>query len=183
MRNLKFKKRPFWRLDKFRLNNIIENGGWHFCNLKTVDELLYKYNNLCETNDPYVFKEKIDKKYLDLKEIKKRSDAGLDIIAFLLSAYPDSFDMKDNYGCTPFKYVFVNKNVKKKSKVIKWMTDFATKKTLINSFQYLAAQSNELIPVLNEDTSRPQGKTTRSIYPAGKNSKNDKSLSSPRKTK
>ncbi len=80
LRNLKFKKRPFWRLDKFRLNNIIENGGWHFCNLKTADELLYKYNNLCETNDPYVFKEKIDKKYLDLKEIKKRTDAGLDII-------------------------------------------------------------------------------------------------------
>ena len=30
LRDLKFKKRPFWRLDKFRLNNIIENGGWHF---------------------------------------------------------------------------------------------------------------------------------------------------------
>ena len=26
LRNLKFKKRSFWRLDKFRLNNIIENG-------------------------------------------------------------------------------------------------------------------------------------------------------------
>ena len=34
LRNLKFKKRPFWRLDKFRLNNIIDDGGWHFCNLK-----------------------------------------------------------------------------------------------------------------------------------------------------
>ena len=36
LRNLKFKKRPFWRIDKFRLNNIIENGGWHFCNLKKL---------------------------------------------------------------------------------------------------------------------------------------------------
>ena len=47
LRNLKFKKRPIWRIDKLRLNNIIINGGWHFCNLKTPEQLLYKYNNLC----------------------------------------------------------------------------------------------------------------------------------------
>ena len=80
MRELKFKKRPFWRIDKYHLNNIIEDGGWHFCNLKTAEKLLYKYQNLCETNDPYVFKESIDKKYLDLKEIKKRIKSGTDII-------------------------------------------------------------------------------------------------------
>tara|TARA_B100001121_G_C18625735_1_gene591653 strand:- start:405 stop:1220 length:816 start_codon:yes stop_codon:yes gene_type:complete len=80
LRDLKFKKRPFWRLDKRRLNNIIEDGGWHFCNLKDPEELLHKYKNLCETNDPYVFKEKIDDKYLNLAEIKKRVDLGLDII-------------------------------------------------------------------------------------------------------
>ena len=80
LRDLKFKKRPFWRIDKFRLNNIIDNGGWHFCNLKTAEELLYKYNNLCETNDPYIFKEKIDPKYLDVSEIKKKITQGKDII-------------------------------------------------------------------------------------------------------
>jgi len=80
LRELKFKKRPFWRLNKLRLNNIIDNGGWHFCNLKTAEELLYKYKNLCETNDPYVFKEKIDEKFLQLDEIKKRIKAGQDII-------------------------------------------------------------------------------------------------------
>ena len=80
LRGLKFKKRPFWRIDKFRLNNIIDNGGWHFCNLKTPEELLYKYKNLCETNDPYVFKEKIDQKYLDIKEIKNKILLGKDII-------------------------------------------------------------------------------------------------------
>jgi len=67
LRDLKFKKRSFWRLDKFRLNNIIENGGWHFCNLKKPESLLYKYENLCETDDPIHFKEKIDKKYLNLE--------------------------------------------------------------------------------------------------------------------
>ena len=80
LRNLKFKKRPFWRIDKFRLNNIIDNGGWHFCNLKTPEELLYKYKNLCETNDPYIFKEKIDSKHLDINEIKKKIELGQDII-------------------------------------------------------------------------------------------------------
>ena len=80
LRSLKFKKRPFWRIDKLRLNNIIKEGGWHFCNLKTPEQLLYKYNNLCETNDPYIFKEKIDKKYLQIEEIEKRVKEGKDII-------------------------------------------------------------------------------------------------------
>ena len=80
LRGLKFKKRPFWRIDKLRLNNIIDDGGWHFCNLKDPDKLLYKYKNLCETNDPYIFKEKIDEKYLNVEEIKKRIKEGKDII-------------------------------------------------------------------------------------------------------
>jgi beta-1,4-mannosyl-glycoprotein beta-1,4-N-acetylglucosaminyltransferase len=80
IRNLKFKKRPMWRLDKFRLNNIIENGGWHFCNLKNPEELLYKYKNLCETNDQFAFNEKIDEKYLNIEEINKRISLGQDII-------------------------------------------------------------------------------------------------------
>ena len=80
LRDLKFKKRPFWRIDKMRLNNIIEDGGWHFCNLKTPENLLYKYKNLCETNDPIHFKENIDPKYLKLEEVKKRIESGEDII-------------------------------------------------------------------------------------------------------
>ena len=80
LRELKFKKRPFWRLDKLRLNNIISDGGWHFCNLKSPKELLYKYKNLCETNDPYVFKEKIDLKHLNIDEIVKKINLGKDII-------------------------------------------------------------------------------------------------------
>ena len=80
LRSLKFKKRPFWRIDKLRLNNIIEDGGWHFCNLKSPEKLLYKYRNLCETNDPVNFKEKIDEKHLNLDEIKKKIEDQIDII-------------------------------------------------------------------------------------------------------
>ena len=80
LRELKFKKRPFWRLDKLRLNNIINDGGWHFCNLKKPEQLLYKYKNLCETNDPINFNERIDKKYLSLDSINKMITEKKDII-------------------------------------------------------------------------------------------------------
>ena len=61
-----------------KLNNIIK-GGWHFNNLETPENLLYKYKNLCETNDPIHFNERIDPKYLQLDEIKKII-SGEDII-------------------------------------------------------------------------------------------------------
>ena len=112
LRELKFKKRPFWRLDKFRLNNIIENGGWHFCNLKNSEELLYKYKNLCETNDPYNFNEKIDRKYLNLEEIKKRISLGQDIIGREDTYKPIKLD--ESFP----KYILDNKNTYKK-----WITD------------------------------------------------------------
>jgi beta-1,4-mannosyl-glycoprotein beta-1,4-N-acetylglucosaminyltransferase len=63
-----------------RLNNIIEKGGWHFCNLKTADELLYKYKNLCETKDDYVFNEKINEKFLKIEEIEKKIKDRVDLI-------------------------------------------------------------------------------------------------------
>ena len=80
LRQLKFKKRPWWRFDKKSLNNILEDGGWHFCNLKDAKNLLYKYKNLCETNDPYHFKEKIDEKHLNLEKIKENIKLKIDII-------------------------------------------------------------------------------------------------------
>jgi beta-1,4-mannosyl-glycoprotein beta-1,4-N-acetylglucosaminyltransferase len=104
LRNLKFKKRPFWRLDKLRLNNIISDGGWHFCNLKNPSELLYKYQNLCETDDPVVFKEKIEKKYLNIKEIEKRIKGGEDIIG-----REDKFE-KVNIDDTYPEYLLKNLN-------------------------------------------------------------------------
>ena len=41
---------------------------------------MYKYKNLCETNDPVNFKEKIDEKFLNLNEIDKRISKKQDII-------------------------------------------------------------------------------------------------------
>jgi len=80
LRNIKFKKRPFWRIDKIQHNNIIENGGWHFCNLKDPEGLLYKYKNMAETNDPYIFKNKINEKFLKLDQIKDSIEKGQNLV-------------------------------------------------------------------------------------------------------
>ena len=42
LRNLKFKKYPFWRFDKARDLQIIKNGGWHFSYLQSPKNLLNK---------------------------------------------------------------------------------------------------------------------------------------------
>ena len=45
LRNIKDKKYPFWRLDvlfsdkKYSNIKFIENGGWHFSNMKTPEEI------------------------------------------------------------------------------------------------------------------------------------------------
>ena len=110
LRELKFKKRPFWRIDKLRLNNIIDEGGWHFCNLKKPDLLLYKYQNLCETNDPINFKEKIDKKFLDINEISKRIELGDDIIG-----------RKDNFSKVELDNSFPNYLLENREKYHEWI--------------------------------------------------------------
>ena len=51
LRNLKTKKYPFWRIDTYFDNlkqrnlEIIDNGGWHFTNVKTPKDLFNKLTN------------------------------------------------------------------------------------------------------------------------------------------
>jgi beta-1,4-mannosyl-glycoprotein beta-1,4-N-acetylglucosaminyltransferase len=45
LRNLKFKKYPFWRIDKVRDIKIIKNGGWHFSYLQTPEDILKKISS------------------------------------------------------------------------------------------------------------------------------------------
>ena len=42
LRDLKFKKYPFWRIDKIKDLQIIKNGGWHFSYLQSPENLLKK---------------------------------------------------------------------------------------------------------------------------------------------
>ena len=42
LRNLKFKKYPFWRIDKIRNLQVIQNGGWHFAYLQSPENISKK---------------------------------------------------------------------------------------------------------------------------------------------
>ena len=68
LRDLKFKEYPFWRIDKTRNIQIIENGGWHFAYLQTPKNISKKiksfahgeFNKSDITNEDTI-KEKIEK--------------------------------------------------------------------------------------------------------------------------
>ena len=69
LRNLKNKKYPFWRLDCFFSStkefniDIIEDGGWHFTNLKSPENLFQKFLNYGHHNE-------FEDKGFTLKDIK-----------------------------------------------------------------------------------------------------------------
>ena len=67
LRDLKFKKYPFWRIDKPRNIQIIENGGWHFAYLQTTQNISKKIKSFAHgefnkpnLNDPETINKKIN---------------------------------------------------------------------------------------------------------------------------
>ena len=72
LRNLKFKKYPFWRLDKPKNIQIIDDGGWHFAYLQSVENISKKIKSFAhgEFNKTHL---------VDEKNIKKRIEKGEDI--------------------------------------------------------------------------------------------------------
>ena len=54
LRDLKFKKYPFWRIDKIRDLQIIKDGGWHFSYLQSKENILKKIGSFShgEHNKP-----------------------------------------------------------------------------------------------------------------------------------
>ena len=71
LKNIKNKKYPFWRFDTFFSNKkytnleIIEDGGWHFTNLKSPEELLEKMKNFGHHNE-------FEKSGLGLEDLRKK---------------------------------------------------------------------------------------------------------------
>ena len=57
LRNIKNKKYPFWRIDtyfsdlKIKNLDIINDGGWHFTNLKTPEQIFEKLSNYGHHNE------------------------------------------------------------------------------------------------------------------------------------
>ena len=69
LRDLKFKRYPFWRIDKKNLQ-IIE-GGWHFSYLQTSNEILNKIKSFShgEFNDGNLSVEEIEKRINNKQDI------------------------------------------------------------------------------------------------------------------
>ena len=69
LRNLKFKKYPFWRIDKNNLQTI--QGGWHFSFLQTPEQILKKIKSFShgEFNRDNLDKKNIEEKILKNKDI------------------------------------------------------------------------------------------------------------------
>jgi len=75
LRNLKNKDYPFWRLDtyfsKIKKKNleIIDDGGWHFTNLKTPEDLYIKLKNFGHHDE-------FDSAKITITDLKKKIDNG-----------------------------------------------------------------------------------------------------------
>ena len=72
LRNLKFKKYPFWRIDKPKNIQIILNGGWHFAYLHTAENISNKIRSFAHGE--------FNKEHLtNTKEIQKRIEKKQDV--------------------------------------------------------------------------------------------------------
>ena len=103
LRNLKFKKYPFWRIDKLRNLQIIENGGWHFSYLQSPENILKKIKSFAhgEFN-------KAD--FANLKNIKEKINMGKDI-----------FDRRISYKKVQIDDMFPKYIVDNKEKLKEWI--------------------------------------------------------------
>ena len=70
LRNIKSKKYPFWRLDtlfsnvKYNNINFVKDGGWHFTNVKSAEEIDFKMKN-------FLHHLEYEESGLDANEVKK----------------------------------------------------------------------------------------------------------------
>jgi len=71
LRNLKVKKKPFWKIFKKNIQ-IINNGGWHFSFLKDPESIKNKII-------AYSHQEYNTKEYTDIKLIEKKISLGEDL--------------------------------------------------------------------------------------------------------
>ena len=97
LRDLKFKKYPFWRIDKIRNIQIINDGGWHFAFLQSPENISKKIKSFAhgEFN-----KEKI----VNEENIKLRIQKGEDV-------FERGYDLKIVEIDSTFpEYIFKNKD-------------------------------------------------------------------------
>ena len=87
LRNLKFKKYPFWRIDKY--DQEIINGGWHFSFLQSPHQILKKIKSFShgEFNKEGINEKNIEKKILRNEDIFERKNKLKKVT--IDNSYPD----------------------------------------------------------------------------------------------
>ena len=109
LRNIKNKKYNFLRIDslfsntKYNNLNIVDDGGWHFTNLKTPEELLKKYLNdemhsefEAKTTTLKDIEDKINNRYINYDHladqktsVEKKQDNKFELTKVELNVLPD----------------------------------------------------------------------------------------------
>ena len=72
LRDLKFKKYPFWRIDKTRNIQIINDGGWHFAYLQSPENISKKIKSFAHgefNKDEFVDVKKIENKIINNEDV------------------------------------------------------------------------------------------------------------------
>lgn len=103
LRNLKFKKYPFWRLDKPRNLQIIENGGWHFAYLQSPENISKKIKSFAHG------------------EFNKANFANQESIKEKINREKDIFDRNINYKKVQIDNSFPKYIVDNKEKFKEWI--------------------------------------------------------------
>ena len=119
LRDLKHKKYPFWRLDiifsKRKYNNIfyIENGGWHFTNVKSPENIQKKLLN-------YTHHDEFEKSGLGINDLRKKVDEKKVIYDHSVDQKGYKWGSKDTLTSTDLSEMpeYLRNNYKK---YIKWL--------------------------------------------------------------
>ena len=103
LRDLKFKKYPFWRVDKTRNLQIIKDGGWHFSYLQNPENILKKIKSFShgERNIP---------EFANTKNIEEK-----------IKMQKNIFDLGFSYEKIPIDHSFPRYIIENKEKLKKWI--------------------------------------------------------------
>ena len=119
LRNIKDKKYPLWRLDtlisdkKYSNIEFIENGGWHFSNMKTVEEIEKKMRT-------YLHHREYDINPLGKEKIKNIIKSKKSIYNLKTDMKNEKFDGTQSLKSTDLKDLpeYINRN---KEKYLNWL--------------------------------------------------------------
>jgi len=105
MRDLKFKKYPFWRFDKIRDLQIIKDGGWHFSYLQSPDNIIKKITSFShgERNTP---------EHANYKNIEEK-----------IKMQKNIFDLDFSYKKVEIDSTYPEYILKNKEKLKKWILE------------------------------------------------------------